>query len=340
MRVFASLLLILFLFIACGKEEEKPTNPVAEQPFGFIQPSHFPPPHYTFTNNPLTKSGFELGRKLFFDPILSIDNTLSCGTCHSQVHGFADHGTAFSIGVNGAIGTRNSPAISNMAWYPAFMWDGGINHIEIMPVAPITSPIEMKETMTNVVVKLLSDPVYPGLFNAAFGSSEVTDQKILFALAQYMGNLVSSDSKYDRYILGKESYTAQETEGLNLFRTHCESCHNEPLTSDFTYRNNGLAGGYETDLGRYLITQEESDKGKFKVPSLRNVALTYPYMHDGRLFTLTAVIEHYSENLVTGENTDPSLTPMNFTSSQKEALIAFLQTLTDYTYISNPLYAE
>lgn len=341
-RVHSIIAFILFVVLACNKEEkeEAATNTPTEQPFGFTQPSHFPPPHYTFENNPLTKEGFELGRKLFFDPILSIDNSLSCGVCHSQVHAFADHGTAFSLGVDGAIGTRNSPALSNMAWYPSFMWDGGINHIEVMPVAPITSPIEMKETMSNVVSKLIVDPLYPGLFNSAFGNSEITDQKILFALAQYMGNLVSYDSRYDRYILGKEAFTSQELEGLDLFRTHCENCHNEPLTSDFSYRNNGLSGGYGSDFGRYIITQEESDKGKFKVPSLRNVALTYPYMHDGRILTLMGVIDHYSENIQPDSNTDPSLTPLNLTPQQKEALHAFLQTLTDYTYISNPLYAE
>lgn len=334
-RYIGLLLLGGWLFSSCAKEEE----PQESFP-GFAVPSHFPAPHYQFGQNPLTADGFFLGRKLFYEPLLSLDGTVSCGNCHAQVHAFADHNVNFSKGIYGRTGLRNAPQLSNLAWYPAFMWDGGINHIEVMPVAPLTDTLEMGESWQQIIQKLQNHPEYPSLFAKAFGTPEINDQRILFAFAQFMGMMISSDSKYDRYINGKTSFTEMEEAGLEVFRTHCESCHAEPLFTDFSYRNNGL-DVVSADPGRERITNNPSDKGKFKVPGLRNITLTYPYMHDGRFFTLQQVLDHYRVGIQPAPNLDPSLSQgIPLTDMEKQQLLAFLKTLRDDTYLTNSWFAE
>jgi cytochrome c peroxidase len=247
----------------------------------------------------------------------------------------------FSLGVNNTVGKRNSPALSNLAWYPNFMWDGGINHIETFSFAPITNPLEMHETMSNVVAKLNASAHYKEKFKKAYGSETVTDQNLLKALAQFMAMMISADSKYDNYILGKTTFSSAEENGLQLFRTHCASCHTEPLTSSFGFANNGIDSDFSTDLGRGLVTQDPNDNGKFRIPSLRNVELTYPYMHDGRFFTLSQVLDHYSNGIVQSSTLDPSLgTGFYFTSQEKQDIITFLNTLTDQNYLANPFLSE
>lgn len=308
--------------------------------WGFKVPEHFPQPVYTFQNNSQTRLRFELGRDLFYDPILSLDNTISCASCHSQTHAFADHNNAFSSGVGGAQGVRNSPSISNLAWYPAFMWDGGVNHLEVFSVAPITNPLEMKESVSNVLLKLNASEKYKKKFKEAYGSVAITDQRMLQALSQYMAMVISADSKYDQFRLGKIKLSEDELAGLNLFRDKCASCHKEPLFSDFSFRNNGLDETF-ADPGRSGITQDPADEGKFKVPSLRNVELTYPYMHDGRYFTLNQVLEHYSTGIKTSGTLDPSLSSgISMTATEKQQIIRFLKTLTDYTLMADPLLSE
>ncbi len=328
---------IACLLFACKKKED---DIVPVDSWGFQKPAYFPEPVYKFENNEQTKLRFELGRDLFYDPILSLDNTISCAHCHSQTHAFADHNGAFSAGVGGTLGTRNSPSITNLAWYPSFMWDGGVNHIEVFSVAPITNPLEMKETIANVVVKLNNNPAYKTKFKAAYGVDEVTDQKMLQALAQYMAMVISADSKYDKYRLGKATLTADETAGLSLFQAKCASCHTEPLFTDFSFRNNGIDATF-TDLGRGQITQNAADNGKFKVPSLRNVELTYPYMHDGRFFTLDQVMNHYSSGIQQSATLDASLAAgIPLTQEEKQQIIKFLKTLTDYTLMADPSLSE
>lgn len=336
MKVFFALFICICIIISCKKEHTS-SSPEA---WGFKAPSDFPAPYYTFENNPQSKAKFELGRALFFDPILSSDNSVSCAMCHEQPHGFGSHATALSIGVNGATGTRNSPGIFNLAWSPTFMWDGGINHLEVMPIAPITNPVEMNETIANVVVKLQNSQKYKDLFKKAFGSQEVTSQKMLKAMAQYLVMIVSDQTKYDDVRRGKATFTAQEQQGYALFQQKCAQCHVEPLLTDHSYRNNGLDTN-SADGGRFVITQDPADKGKFKVPSLRNVELTYPYMHDGRFFTLNQVLEHYNSGVQQSATLDPALQngiPLNGT--EKANLVAFLKTLTDYKMISNLLLQE
>ena len=332
--------LLLFILVwgtSCQDNQDK-------SDFGLTYPDYFPEPHYNFGKNTLTKEGFELGRALFFDPILSIDSTVSCESCHAQGHGFADHNTRLSLGVDGKIGNRNSPAIVNLLWQPIFMWDGGINHIEVMPIAPITSDVEMAESMSQVIKKLNNHPKYVERFRRVFGEKPIESQQLFYALTQYMTMLISDDSKYDKYRQGKLSFTADEEDGLQIFRAKCASCHTEPLFTDFGLRNNGLNIEGD-DLGYGRITLSEADNYRFKVPSLRNVALTYPYMHDGRFRTLEQVLDHYDKGIVNHPNLDKLLISggrigIALSDSEKQKLIIFLNTLTDNTFISNPIFSE
>lgn len=328
---------ILLLLISC-KPTDKPSDLTGFK--GFVRPDHFPTPVYAFDKNQLTQEGFELGRKLFYDPILSRDSSISCASCHNQSAGFSDPGKAFSTGVNGKSGKRNSPALANLAWYPSFMADGGINHIEVMPIAPITDSLEMNESLANLLEKLNSDENYQKLFNKAFGISEITDQKLLYALAQFMGMMISADSKYDNYLKGETKFTDSELRGYKLFQQNCASCHSGPLLTNFSFKNNGLDLNAE-DPGRERVTLNAQDHGKFRVPNLRNVELTYPYMHDGRFATLSEVIDHYTDGIQpTASLADELQTPIVLTKSEKEDLLKFLTTLTDYNYITNPMFAQ
>lgn len=317
----------LILIASCNKDKE--------EVFELSYPDYFPTPVYSFENNELTKDKFELGRKLFYDGILSSDNSVSCGSCHSQVHGFADHNVNFSTGVNNLKGTRNSPAITNMIWSSSFMWDGGVNHIEVFSVAPITNPLEMNESMENVINKLNASASYRNAFKKAFGTETITDQLMLRALTSYMAMLVSADSKYDQFRQGKVLLTEQELQGMQLFEQKCASCHTAPLYTNNSFKNNGIDSVF-SDLGRGRITLNAVDNGKFKVPSLRNVELTYPYMHDGRFWTLEQVLEHYNTGIKNSETLAPELVNgLPMTAEEKKKIIAFLKTLTDYTIISD-----
>lgn len=326
----------LTFFSACQKDEA-PASPAFK---GLEVPSHFPDLVYNNPKNPITEKGFELGRKLFYDPILSRDSSISCGSCHTQTHGFADHNVALSSGIDGRLGTRNTPGLSNLAWQPAFMHDGGVNHLEIMPLSPITEPAEMDETLANVVAKLNANPAYRIQFNAAFGVDEINSKWMFYAIAQFQSMLISASSKYDKYVLGEETFTVEEERGLQLFRAHCESCHEEPLTTDYSYANMGL-DMHSIDPGRARITENPADSGKFKVPSLRNVGLTHPYMHGGRFYTLDMVLDHYSTGIVQNGRLDSRLPgPLQLTEQEKQDIIAFLHTLTDYEFMADSRLSE
>ena len=322
------------LFTSCSADKEVSNNSLAQ----LIRPEHFPAAHYTHSNNHYTREGFELGKRLFFDPILSRDSTISCASCHHQSHAFADRQKALSLGINGGVSTRNSPPIFNLAWNKSFMWDGGINHIEIMPFAPIINPKEMDDNLNNIIRKLNHHPKYLTLFQTVFRKPKIDDQQLFWALAQYMSNLVSANSRYDKFIHGKEHFTTSETKGLKLFRQHCESCHREPLMTDNGFHNNGLDDQFK-DQGRYLISQNELDLGRFKTPSLRNIALTAPYMHDGRIENLSEVIEHYSSKIKSSASLssplDQNVGGFQFNEEEKKALVDFLHTLTDQEFVKN-----
>lgn len=329
------------LLAACSKKTSD-VPPAATA--AWVRPTHFPEPVYQFGDNVYSKAGFELGRKLFFDPMLSRDGTISCASCHRQKDAFADGGAAFSIGIEGGISKRNSPVVFNMAWNKSFMWDGGVNHIEVMPLAPLTNPAEMGESIVNIVHKLNNHHEYPTLFKNVFNRDTVDDQQMFWALAQYMSGLISANAKYDQYLNGTASFTAEEQEGLILFRQHCAGCHSEPLFTDYSFQNNGIDNVF-ADSGRYRITRNDEDMGKFKVPTLRNIALSGPYMHDGRFNTLDQVLAHYADGVQYSATLSPLLQKngqpgLGLSSSEQQKIISFLHTLTDAEFISNPYLVE
>lgn len=310
----------------------------------FKVPSGWPQPVYSFENNSLSEAGFRLGRRLFYDTKLSRDNTISCGSCHQDFAAFAHSGHALSHGIDGLFGTRNAPALFNLNWHPQLMWDGGINHIEVQALAPITNPVEMDETLTGVIAKLEKDALYKVQFSEAFGDSNITSQRLFKALTQFQGMLISNNSKYDRVMQGNTgvSFTPDEQKGYDLFTAKCSNCHTPPLFTDFSFRNNGLTvNTLLNDSGRAHITGNATDRFKFKVPSLRNIALSSPYMHDGRFQTLQECIDHYRKGIQLTQNLDIALqNGITLSDLEKEQLIAFLNTLSDYTFTRDPRFKD
>lgn len=317
-----------------------------EDSIRFVVPANFPRPVYDFKNNAVTPAGFYLGRKLFYDPILSRDSSIACANCHQYFAAFANLDHVVSHGVDYCLGTRNAPPLFNLAWQKAFMWDGGVNHIEVSPLNAITSPCEMASSLDTIVQRLKHGDTYPQLFEKAFGSTEINSQKMLRALGQFTSMLVSASSKYDKHVRNEPGgdFTTQEEAGYQLFKQHCSACHAEPLFTDFSYRNNGLEL-VSTDPGRDTITSVESDRGKFRVPSLRNVELTSPYMHDGRFATLQQVLDHYNSGVKKNANLDTLLRregqlgiPLSATG--QEELTAFLKTLTDSAFVNDKRFQQ
>lgn len=301
-------------------------------------PKSWPEPVYDLSKAPLTREKVELGRLLFYDPILSADGTISCSSCHLSYTAFTHVDHALSHGIHDSIGTRNSPALMNLAWSKAFMWDGGVNHLDVQALAPISHPAEMGDSLPRVIKRLQANPHYPDLFQEAFGSNEITGEHLLKALSQFQLTLVSANSKYDKVIRGESSFSEQEQKGYTLFKSHCSSCHTEPLFTNGEFVSNGLpVDSTLKDPGRMKITGNSSDSLKFKVPTLRNIEFSYPYMHDGRFKKLNQVLNHYTTGIQAHPNLDQRLAkPLNLTSNDKVDLIAFLLTLTDHEFLRNP----
>ena len=338
-------LLVIFssfvLITSCSVDPEiKPI--IADNDVKEVIPPGWPTPFYNYSNNPLTADGFTLGRTLFYDPILSLDNTISCGSCHQQFAAFSHSGHDVSHGIYGLLGTRNAPALQNLNWNTSFMHDGGILNIEVMPLGPITNPVEMNETMTNVVSKLSASGKYKQLFTNAFGDDLINSQRIFKAIAQFMGTMYSYNSKYDMVKLGKDNFTAQEQNGYDLFVQKCASCHTEPLFTDYQFRNNGLSVNVlYNDSGRAHITGNPNDRYKFKTPSLRNIEKSGPYMHDGRFTTLNQCLEHYNSGIVISPTLDAQLqSGIPLSSQEKSDIIAFLNTLTDTKYLNDSRFSD
>lgn len=303
-------------------------------------PEGWPQPRDIFRDNPLTDAGFLLGKKLFYDGRLSKDGQFPCSSCHEPRAAFATMDHDFSHGFDDQFTTRNAPALQNLAWQLSYNWDGKFSGLEEQAVSPITAPNEMAEDLDSVILKLKRDKVYPNLFARAFGSKEITAEKLLKALAQFTGTMISSNSKYDQVKRGKTTFNSAEENGYRVFKLHCSACHQEPLFTDNSFRNNGLEEDpYLNDLGRMTVTGNKDDSLKFKVPSLRNVGLTSPYMHDGRFSSLARVIEHYTSGIQHSETLDPLLKkPIELTPREKHDLRYFLHTLTDSSFIMNPAY--
>jgi cytochrome c peroxidase len=324
---------------ACKKSGNGNSGP---QPLELELPAGFPAPQYSFTGNPLTKEGFELGRKLFYDGRLSKDGNFPCASCHQQFAAFATFDHPLSHGFNNQFTLRNAPGLFNMAWNKEMHWDGGITNIEVQPLAPITAPNEMAEDINNVINKLNADEVYPKMFTAAFGDETITSQRMLFAITQFVSAMVSGNSKYDKVKQGLATFTQTEQNGYTLFQSKCAACHSEPLFTDHSFRNTGIpVDPFINDYGRMRITNKKEDSLKFKVPSLRNVALTFPYGHDGRFSSITSVLDHYSSGVQNGPTTDALLkNKIPLSNFDKFYLLEFLKTLTDSTFIADKRFAQ
>ncbi len=311
---------------------------LAPQAVNLVYPAYFPSPVYNFENNPLTEGGINLGRALFYDPLLSRDGTVSCASCHSSYNAFAHTDHDLSHGINDQIGTRNAPALFNLAWQSSFMWDGAVNHLDMQALAPISHPAEMDEDLSKVLEKLRSKPLYRQLSYQAFGDSLMTGEYLLKAFAQFQLTLVSANAKYDAVKQGEMSFSEQEQSGYELFQQHCNSCHTEPLFSSYGFADNGMPIDTTlNDFGRGVITQQQADSMQFKIPSLRNLSYSYPYMHDGRFRKLGQVLDHYNSGVVHRVTLAEELTkPMTLTNINKADLIAFLLTLNDQKFVFHP----
>ncbi|CAN5635342.1 cytochrome c peroxidase [soil metagenome] len=307
----------------------------------FNVPPGWPKPKYDFIKNPLTPGKIALGRALFYDPILSRDSTISCNSCHSQFTAFAHVDHTLSHGINNIIGTRNAPALMNLAWQTVFMWDGAINHLDMQPLAPISNHDEMNSSIDSVVIKLQRSKIYPTLFYNAFGDRIVTGEHTLKAISQFMLTLVSSGSRYDSMMRNKIDFTLQENNGYKLFKQNCSACHTEPLFTNYQFENNGLTVDTTlNDSGRMKITSNQNDYLKYKVPTLRNIEFSYPYMHDGRFKRLADVLNHYTNGIDHSKTLSDKLQKtIVLSSNEKVDLIAFLLTLTDREYFFDQRYS-
>lgn len=351
-RYFAITVALIFL-IACSKENTN-TGKVYPTPTAYsLERIPLFPANNLPANNPLTLEGIELGRALFYDPILSGDNTQSCASCHNSSFGFTDNGRRFSQGISGQLGTRNSMPLFNLQWNNRFFWDGRSTSLQSQVLIPIEDPIEMHEQLPNAIMELQALPFYKDKFGRAFGDEKVDATRIAKALEQFLLIHVSGRSKYDLAILGLAQLSASEQRGLDLFRAEfsppgsgrpagadCFHCHGTVLFTNNQFLNNGLDSVF-TDIGLQRVTGSVSDRGKFKVPSLRNVELTAPYMHDGRFNSLEEVVEHYNSGIKSSPTLDPNMksqgSGLGLNPQQKADLVAFLKALTDTSYVNNPL---
>ena len=348
-------LLVLITCFACSKDEPSTTNGYVPRPVSIDIPEVFQDrilPPVIPTNNPLTEEGIALGKKLFFDKKLSADNTQSCATCHAPQKAFTNN-LQFSIGIDNIEGTRNSMPLFNLAWNydDKFFWDGRELSLERQVFDPITNPIEMHNTLDNVVQRLQQDPNYPTLFEQAFGTSGIDSIMVSKAISQFERTIISANSKFDRYLLGEATLTPQELEGFNVFMDenrgdcfHCHGSENNPLWTDNKFHNNGLDAN-PSDLGLGIASGDPNDNGKFRTPSLRNLAFTAPFMHDGRFETIEEVINHYSEGLQDSPTIDPLMKKVEqggvqLSETDKENLKQFLLSLSDFEFITNPQYAH
>lgn len=336
--VFAALLLV-----SCS--ESSAPQKSAELPQSYLLPAHFPAPTYNLAGNPYSPAVFELGRSLFYDGILSRDSSISCGSCHIPSSAFTQHGHDLSHGIDDKLTLRNSLPIQNLAWQPLFFWDGGVADLDLFAVFPITAHNEMDETMESVLNKLRTDRRYTAMFERAFGTSTITTDRFLKALSQFQLLCVSSESAYDDWVVRGTPLPVAAERGRVLFDRHCAECHAGPLQTDNTFRNNGLPVGNAEDLGRELVTLRAEDRFTFRVPSLRNVALTGPYMHDGRFRNLRGVLEHYVSGVQQSATLDPALRAdgklgIPLSALEQADIIEFLHSLTDTSFTRKQYLAE
>jgi cytochrome c peroxidase len=323
---------------ACKKEQNTRGIQLMQQEI----PAGFPLPVHTFRDNPLSKEGFELGRKLFYDDRLSIDNAHPCSSCHQQIGGFGTFEHDRSHGVFNSHTLRNAPVLFNLAWNTSFHWDGEFSSLQDEAAQPINGHIEMGESFEGVINKIKDDKDYQEMFKEVFRYPFIRPEFILKALEQFTGYMVSGDSKYDRYKKGSATFTAQEDAGYQLYKANCASCHPEPMFTDYSIRNIGLPlDNFLKDYGRMRITGKKEDSLKFKTPTLRNTYISANYMHDGRFNTLMQCINHYRSGVQQSTTLDPLLTNgIPLTNTEATNLTIFLRALTDSTFLKDPRFSK
>jgi cytochrome c peroxidase len=355
MKTLFAIFILLGIFLSCRKDNVSylPT------PYTLEIPSHFPK-MLVPEDNPLTVEGVELGRKLFYEELLSGDNTMSCASCHAPVNSFTDP-NQFSTGIDGIQGNRNSMALINLGWQKFFFWDGRAKSLEEQILAPVPNPIEMHQAWKDAVVKLNNLATYRNLFYKAFGEPGIDSMKVSKAIAQFIRTMISGESKYDVMYKFENSLpmsandkavlpnvSPEEWAGYDLFKSlsgaDCLHCHSGVLMHINKFSNNGMDATFK-DLGRGGVTGNPNDMGRFKIPTLRNIALTAPYMHDGRFKTLDEVIEHYSSGVVESPTIDPlmehlSTSGVQLDAQERDLLKKFLMTLTDFKFINNPKFQD
>ena len=344
--------------LGAGVESKQVVLPAGTHPYALRYPVYFGNRFSIPPGNPLTQEGVALGRLLFYEPKLSATNRLSCGSCHQQQLAFTD-GKAFSRGVDGTLTRRNAMSLANLLWVRNLFWDGRAKSLEAQAVVPLTDGHEMGQSLDKSAGKLSATRLYPPLFQAVFGSPDITGERIVKALAQFERTLISADSRYDHYLAGKTTLSGPEQQGLTLFMTNpepakgirganCSHCHGGPKLFIELFHNNGL-DSLPLDKGREQVTKQSIDRGRFRVPTLRNIALTAPYMHDGRFQTLEQVLDHYSEHIqesatlssfIREAANQPGRLGLQLSRPEKKALIAFLHTLTDSTFRSDPRFSN
>ncbi len=344
--VFASLFIAGIIIVSCSKADFFKPKP---QPYILPVPANFPQPYFDNYNS-LTKEGVALGRRLFYDRRLSANNQVSCASCHHQELSFSDGIVLTNAGVSATILKRHSPALINLAWANnGLFWDGGSTNLESQAFGPITAHDEMGQNLYELVEELKADGLYRQQFSAAFKDS-ISSANIVKALAQFQRTFVSSNSRYDKYVRHEAGgiLTDQEQQGLQLVQAKCQGCHKGDLFTDNDYHNNGIDDDFSNNdfegiyQGRYRITYNAADKGRFKTPTLRNSMLTAPYMHDGRFLTMQQVLDHYNNGVKVSATTDPlvmqnteNTAGIPLTADEKTKITAFLNTLTDSSFLIN-----
>jgi cytochrome c peroxidase len=330
MRLLLSIV-IAALAVSCSTYPTQEDSPVKIR-----IPASFPEIQFPKGNEP-TKLRIQLGRILFYDNRLSMDESTNCGSCHALSVAFTD-GKTTSVGRAGMPGKRNAPTLANIAWSPRLMMEGGVPTLEAQALAPLHDSLEMGFNMMTAVDKLNKDKELVALAQSAYGRDSIDPFVITRALAAFQRTFVSGDSRFDRYRQGQtEEMTDLELRGMRTFygdKAQCSSCHDGPLFTDFGYYNVGLDSIY-ADNGKERATHLPSDIGKFKTPTLRNIGLTAPYMHDGSMYSLMDVIRMHNAGGKPHPNKDPHIHPLQLTEDEQEELLAFLLTLTDYNFVQN-----
>jgi cytochrome c peroxidase len=348
--------IIIAQLLSCTEDPSKSESPVKVNiatPFEIKLPSYFPPMPMVLSN-PMTVEGINLGRRLFYDPILSGNNTQACANCHQQQSAFVDTNNRFSKGIDGFEGFRNAMPLFNLAWATRYNWDGQFNSLEAQIPNPIFLAFEMHEDLANAVKELQMDKEYQELFALAFGTNDINVDRISKSISQFMRTIISHNPKIVPGI-GEQIRTPQESRGFLVFldetKGDCFHCHEvNVFASNFKFVNNGLNKNPLLDAGLYGQTGNLNDVGKFKTPSLLNLKYTAPYMHDGRFNSLEEVLDFYDKGFHDSPTLDPNLKkhlgadskpkPRSWTNQDKTDLLAFLRALSDTTLLTNPAYSK